>query len=101
MPERARWILSTASAAAFAWVLAQPPLLPGGVIGSGTPIEDWTVLGSFDTREACEKQRTSANSGVFTTMAEYAPSASQAQTTMLAAASRCIEKPPAGDPASP
>lgn len=80
-------------AAAFAWVLAQPPLLPGGVIGAGTPTKSWTVLGSFASREACEQSRASSNSKLFTTLAEYQPdAAARRQQVELAAASRCIER---------
>ena len=93
--------MSTAIAAAFAWVLAQPPLLPGGAIGAGAPLKEWTVLGHFDTREDCEKQRASANSALITNLAEYAPNrGAREQPTMQAAASRCIEAPADGDPAA-
>jgi len=92
MPQRVRWILPTAITAAFAWVLAQPPILPGGAIGAGAPMKEWTVLGRFDSREACEKQRMSANSALVTNLAEYAPNqGAREQPTLLAAASRCLE----------
>jgi hypothetical protein len=98
----AQRILSVSAAAAFAWVLAQPPLLAGGVIGAGSPIEQWTVTGRFSSRESCDMQRGRNNSGLFTTLAEYAPNpASREQATMLAAASRCIEAPMDDDQQSP
>lgn len=97
-----RRILAQAFAAAFGWVLVQPPMLPGGVIGAGTPIEKWTVLGRFDSREACEKQRTAANAKLFATLPEYEPQAAQrAQPTEFAAASRCVEAASDGATATP
>lgn len=100
MPQRERRIFSTAITAAFAWVLAQPPILPGGAIAAGAPMKEWKALGHFDTREACEKQRTSANSALITNLAEYAPNqGAREQPTMQAAASRCVEARADGDPA--
>lgn len=93
MPQTSRRVLAQAFAAAFGWVLVQPPMLPGGVIGAGTPIEKWTVLGRFDSRDACEKQRTESNAKLFATMPEYEPQAAQReQPTEFAAASRCVER---------
>jgi len=93
MAVMSRRIVPLAFAAAYGWVLVQPPMLPGGVIGGGTPIDEWTVLGRFDSREACEKQRTESNAKLFATMPEYEPDPAQrAQPTEFAAASRCVER---------
>lgn len=99
MAVMSRRIVPLAFAAAYGWVLVQPPMLPGGVIGAGTPLDKWTVLGRFDSRDACEKQRTQANAKLFATMPEYEPQAAQReQPTEFAAASRCVER---DDDASP
>ncbi len=78
--------------AAAAWLLVQPPMLPGGVIGAGTPIEQWKVLGRFDGRDACEKKRSDANAALIATLPEYAPPAERQQQIEFAAASRCVER---------
>jgi len=102
MPQTSRRILAQAFAAAFGWVLVQPPMLPGGVIGAGTPIEQWTVLGRFDSREACEKQRRDGNAKLFATMPEYEPAPAQReQPTEFAAASRCVAASADGATAAP
>jgi hypothetical protein len=92
MTDHARRLASALLSAASAWLLVQPPMLPGGVIGAGTPIEQWTVLGTFDSREACEQKRRESNAALIATQPEYAPAAEQRQQIEFAAASRCTER---------
>ena len=102
MGTTSRRLRPLAFAAAYGWVLVQPPMLPGGVIGSGTPIEKWTVLGRFDSREACETQRRDANSKLYANLPEYEPQGAQREQPIeFAAASRCVEAASEGGGAAP
>ena len=97
MCARSRRLASALLSTASAWLLVQPPMLPGGVIGAGTPVDKWQVLGTFDSRDLCEKKRTDANAALYATLPEYAPQAERQQQIEFAAASRCVERSADGD----
>ena len=98
MSARARRLASALLSTASAWLLVQPPMLPGGVIGAGTPVDEWKVLGRFQSRDACEKKRTDGNAALIASLPEYAPPAERQQQVEFAAASRCVERGAEGDP---
>lgn len=50
--------LSHAAALALVgWYLMLPPVSSDGRIQKDAPLSDWYIFSSFDTKEACEKER--------------------------------------------
>ena len=79
-----------AISAAFFWLLAQPPLLAGGALGTDKPLGEWTAKGRFDTREACEKLLADRR-GAILAATEKAQDPGSRLARDLIKASRCVD----------
>lgn len=77
-------------AAAFFWLLAQPPFLPGGVLGTDRPLAEWTAKGRFDTRAACEEQLAKRRDSVFAAVGKAEDPASKMARAVITE-SRCVD----------
>jgi hypothetical protein len=79
-----------AISAAFFWLLAQPPLLSGGALGTDVPIARWTAKGRFDTREACEQKLGSDRTRILAATAQAQDRGSKLARDLITAA-RCVD----------
>lgn len=84
--------------AGLAWVLAQPPLLSNGTVGTSLPVGKWTVAGRFATRAACERQRANDSGVMLGALAKGADDPGSRAAMQIATAMRCIELPPTSTP---
>lgn len=76
--------------AAFFWLLAQPPLLSGGRLGTDLPIAQWKAKGRFDTREACEQKLASDRAAILGATDKHDDAGSKLARALIQA-SRCVD----------
>ena len=89
---------STLLLAGLAWVLAQPPLLSNGTVGTNLPVGKWKVAGRFATRAACEQQRANDSGAMLGALAKGADDPGSRAALQIATAMRCVDVSPKPTP---
>jgi len=79
-----------ALSAAFFWLLAQPPMLSGGALGTDLPIGQWKAKGRFDTREACEQKLATDRAAILAATDKHDDPGSKLARALIQA-SRCVD----------
>lgn len=87
-----------AIAAAFFWLLAQPPVGAGGVLRTDEPLGGWTAKGHFDTREACEQELAKRRTSILAATDKAQDPSSKFVRAMIEA-TRCVDSTTISGPA--